>query len=66
MAKTTIPGMKTGSGPLSKLIVTAVVIAMLVLVIKYPSDAASFTKSLFSGIGYVIDGIVSFLRAVGN
>jgi hypothetical protein len=58
--------MKTGSSLLSKLVVTALVVATLVLVVKHPSDAASFAKSLFSGIGYVIDGLVSFLRAAGN
>lgn len=64
MARNVIPGLKTGGGVLSKVIGTAVVLAILVIVIKHPTDAASFAKALFSGVGAVIDGLVSFFRSL--
>jgi hypothetical protein len=64
VAKNVIPGMKTGSGMMSKAIGTAVVLATLVIVIKHPTDAASFAKTVFSGFGAVIDGFVSFFRSL--
>jgi hypothetical protein len=64
MAKNTIPGLKTGGGILSKAIGTVVVLAILVVVVKYPSDAASLVKTVFAGLGTLIDGLVSFFRAL--
>jgi hypothetical protein len=64
MARNVIPGMKTGGGMMSKVIGTAVVLAILVIVVKHPSDAANFAKTVFSGLGAVIDGLVSFLRSL--
>ncbi|MFE0022364.1 hypothetical protein [Amycolatopsis sp. NPDC059021] len=60
------PGMKTGGGILSKLIGAAVVLALLVLVVKYPGDAASWAKGIGSTVADGIDGIVTFFRKVGN
>jgi hypothetical protein len=64
MARNSIPGLKTGGGVMSKAIGTAVVLAILVIVVKHPTDAASFAKAVFSGLGTVIDGLVSFFRSL--
>lgn len=64
MAKNTIPVPTGSSGVLPKLIGTLVVIALLVIVVQHPGEAASWTKALFSGLGAVVDGIVSFIRQV--
>jgi hypothetical protein len=64
MSKNTIPGLKTGGGILSKVIGTVVVLAILVMVVKYPSDAASLVKTIFAGLGTLIDGLVGFFRAL--
>lgn len=64
MARNVIPGVRTGGGILSKVIGTAVVLAILVIVVKHPADAANFTKTVFSGLGAVIDGLVSFFRSM--
>lgn len=64
MAKNTIPGLKTGGGILSKVIGTVVVLAILVAVVKYPNDAASLVKTVFAGLGTLIDGLVGFFRAL--
>jgi hypothetical protein len=64
MARNVIPGMKTGGGVMSKVIGTAAVLAILVMVVKHPTDAASFAKTLFSALGAVIDGLVSFFRTL--
>jgi len=64
VAKNVIPGLKTGGGVMSKVIGTAVMLAILVIVIKHPTDAASFAKAFFSGFGAVVDGFVGFFRAL--
>lgn len=64
MARNVIPGLKTGGGVLSKVIGTAVVLAILVIVVKHPTDAASFAKTLFSVLGAIIDGFVNFFRSL--
>lgn len=64
MARNVIPGLKTGGGMLSKVIGTAVVLAILVIVVKHPTDAATFAKTIFSVLGTVIDGFVSFFRSL--
>lgn len=60
MAKNAFPGMKTGGGVMSKVVGTLVLIAVLVTVVKYPADAASWVR----GLGTVIDGLVTFIRAL--
>lgn len=62
MAKNAIPGMKTGGGVMSKVVGTAVVLAVLVIVVKHPSDAADFVKTVFGWI----DQIATFLRELGD
>ncbi|MFF0145974.1 hypothetical protein ATK36_0461 [Amycolatopsis sulphurea] len=66
MAKQQFPGLKVGSGRLSKLILGAVVLALLVLVVKYPGDAASWAKGVGSTVADGIDGIVTFFRSIGD
>ncbi|WP_431901284.1 hypothetical protein [Amycolatopsis thermoflava] len=62
MAKQTFPGLKTGSGLLPKVATALVVLALLAIVVKHPADAATWAKSLGSGIGAIIDGIATFVR----
>ncbi len=62
MARNAIP-MKTG-GAVGKVIGLLVLCAVLALVIKHPSDAATWVTSAFRWLGTVIDGISAFLRAV--
>ena len=53
MARNAIPGMKTGGGVMSKLVGTAMVLAILVIVVKHPSDAADFVKTVFGWIDQI-------------
>ncbi|WP_344861975.1 hypothetical protein [Amycolatopsis ultiminotia] len=66
MAKQQFPGLKSGSGLLSKVIVGALALAVLVLVVKYPSDAASWAQGVGSVAADTIDGLVTFFRGLGN
>jgi hypothetical protein len=62
MAKNVIPGMKTGGGVMSKVVGTAVLLAILVIVVKHPSDAANFVKTVFGWI----DQIATFFMRLGD
>jgi hypothetical protein len=62
MAKNAFP-MKTG-GAVSKVVGLLVVCGVLALVIKHPSDAATWVTGAFQWLGTVIDGISAFLREV--
>lgn len=62
MAKQTLPGFQAGGGTLRKVVGTAVVLALLVIVVKHPADAANWVKT---AVGW-LDGLVSFIRQVGN
>lgn len=67
MAKRTttqIP-MPTGGGPLRKIVGVAVVIALLVIVVKYPADAADAATSVGRFAGELIDGLWNFFRQLG-
>ena len=63
MAKNAFP-MQTGSGVLSKVIKTLLVVALVVLVVKYPSDAAHWVTAALKLLWSAVEGIVSFLRQV--
>ena len=65
MAKSAFP-MKTGSGLLSKLIGTLIVIAILAMVIKEPANAASFVTGAFHLASGAIDGISTFLSQIAK
>lgn len=61
---TQIP-MPTGGGLLRKIVGTATVIAVLVIVIKHPAEAAvAFTRAA-GFVGSVIDGLWSFVQQLG-
>lgn len=65
MAKNAIPGLKTGGGMLTKVVGAAVLIALLVLIVKYPGDAATWLKAGFGFASNAIDGLVTFFRSLG-
>ena len=63
-SSTQIP-IATGGGPLRKVVGLAVVIALLVIVIKHPAEAAETATRVAEFLGGVIDGIWSFVRQLG-
>lgn len=64
MAKSNFPVMKSGSGLVGKAIGLIVGLTIIVLIVKYPADSASWASGAAHGIGAVIDGVVTFLRAL--
>ncbi|HYQ66176.1 hypothetical protein [Actinophytocola sp.] len=66
MAKQTFPQLKQGGGILRKVIGSALLVAVLVLVVRYPADAASGVKAAWAAAGSLVDGLVTFLRSVGS
>lgn len=63
-ASTQIP-MPTGGGPLRKIIGFAVVIALLVIVVKHPAEAAVVATKVAGLVGAVLDGLWSFVQQLG-
>lgn len=63
MAKNAFP-MPGGSGVLSKVLKALTAIALVVLVVKYPSDAAHWASAGMRLLWSVVEGIVTFLRQV--
>jgi hypothetical protein len=61
---TQIP-MPTGGGVLRKIVGLAVLIALLVIVVKHPSDAAAAATRAAGFVGSVIDGLWSFVQQLG-
>ncbi|MFJ8912313.1 hypothetical protein [Amycolatopsis sp. NPDC102389] len=57
---------KTGGGILKKLIITAVVIALVVMVIKAPGESAGIATDALDGGGDVIDSLITFFRSIRN
>ncbi|WP_103351027.1 hypothetical protein [Amycolatopsis sp. CA-128772] len=57
MAKNNFPVMKSGGG-------LVVGLAIVVLIVKYPADSASWASGAAHGVGVVIDGVVQSLRAL--
>lgn len=51
-----------GGGTLRKLAGIAAAIALLVIVVRFPSDAASWVHWLVGMGSNIIDGLVSFIR----
>jgi hypothetical protein len=65
MARKNLMPAPTRGGVLPKVIGSLVAMAVLVMVVKHPSEAATCAKALISGVGTIIDGIASFVRQVG-
>jgi hypothetical protein len=65
MARKSLMPAPNGGGVLPKVIGSFVALAVLGMVVKHPSEAATWAKALISGAGTVIDGIASFIRQVG-
>jgi hypothetical protein len=61
MARTTLP---TGNNLVAKLITLAVLIALAVLVVRYPGESAQWISGAFDWVGRQIDGLVTFFRKV--
>jgi hypothetical protein len=58
--------MKTGNGLVSKLIGVIVTVALLMLVVKYPGDAAGWVTGAVHLLGNIISGLVAFFRQLGH
>lgn len=54
----------TGRSPLGKLVGFLVVVALLVLVVKHPSETAGWVGDAFSWAGRAVDGLVEFVRSL--
>lgn len=65
MAKSAVPMAGGGSKVLPKLISTLLGLSVLVLVVKHPTESATGATGLVNGIGSVIDGLATFLNALG-
>ena len=61
---TQIP-MPSGGGLLRKIVGVGVVIALLVIVVKHPADAAASATDLAGFVGSLIDGLWSFVQQLG-
>jgi hypothetical protein len=65
MAKTHMP-LPTGGKILPKLISAFVGFALLVIVVKHPSEAATMFKAAGGALGDVIDGLWTFVQQLGG
>lgn len=63
MAKQTFPGLATG-GAGKKTVGFLFLAALIVFVVRNPSDAAEAAKGIGNLVVSVIDGIASFIRQV--
>lgn len=63
MAKN-MPMMKTGSGLLPRLVSVLVGLALLVFVVKHPSEAAHVVSSVMTTLGNAVDGIARFFSEI--
>lgn len=64
MAKTHMP-LPTGGKTLPKLISALVGVALLVIVVKHPSEAATMLKAAGGVLGDVIEGLWTFVQQLG-
>lgn len=65
MAKTHMP-LPTGGKILPKLISAFVGVALLVIVVKHPSEAATMFKAVGGALGDVIEGLWAFAQELGG
>jgi uncharacterized membrane protein YdcZ (DUF606 family) len=61
-----IPMSTRSSGILPKLVGGLVIVALLVIVVKHPGEAAEWAKQILNWLGGVLDGLVSFFQQVGS
>jgi hypothetical protein len=66
MPKSPMPTLPTGRGVLPKIIMTLTGVALFLLVIEYPSDAAHFVSWLIHLVERTLNGLVMFFRAIGH
>ncbi|MGW4829747.1 hypothetical protein ACWEOG_19345 [Amycolatopsis japonica] len=57
---------KTGGGILKKLVIAAVVLAIIVMVIKAPGESAGVATDALDGGSDVIDSLITFFRSIRN
>jgi hypothetical protein len=65
MAKTHMP-LPTGGKILPKLISACVAVALLVIVVKHPSEAASMLKAIGGTLGSAIEGLWTFAQQLAS
>jgi hypothetical protein len=64
MAKKTTPLAAPAGSVLPKVIGTLVLLALLLVIVKHPSEAAVWAKALGAGIGTAANGLAAFLNAI--
>jgi hypothetical protein len=63
MAKTQYPTVpKTGGRVVRKLVTLLIVIGLLVLAVKHPSEAAQWLTDAFVVLGRVVEGLATFVQ----
>jgi hypothetical protein len=62
VAKNSFPQIKTGTSLLTKVVGLLALIAVLTLVVKHPTESATWFSQAGHFLGVVIDGIASFLQ----
>jgi hypothetical protein len=65
MAKTHMP-LSTGGKTLPKLISAFVGVALLVIVVKHPGEAATMLKAIGGALGGVIEGLWTFAQHLSD
>lgn len=64
MAKNSFPSFKTGGGILKKVVIAAVVLAIIVMVLKSPGESAGIVNDARDGGEGVIDSLITFFRSL--
>ncbi|RSN32215.1 hypothetical protein DL990_20055 [Amycolatopsis sp. WAC 01416] len=66
MAKNSFPDFKTSVGILKKLAIALVVIAVIVMVLKSPGEAAGVVNDARDSGEGVVDSLITFFRGLRN
>lgn len=66
MAKNALQMPKAGGGGLKKVVGLFIGIAIAVLVVQHPTEAADWTKGVFGVAENIIDGLVIFFKGVAQ
>ncbi|GAB3671275.1 hypothetical protein [Saccharopolyspora tripterygii] len=64
MGKSSMPMMKTGGGAGKKLLGAAVTLALLVMVVQHPTEAAQWAKNGAAFVGHLADALGLFFGEV--